>query len=256
MRRSSSLLLVLALAAAVCAFGQVLDPNIGIFDPGASCAPTCGLHPNPIPTNEFGVWNFGNAGNGSTPWFLILALPDFAGSAPSLTSDSSSPDKFTATNILLTDSKFLPASGSLYDFVAPATGGLTGNSSMSSATMFPPTAPPPSFFDVFVFSMSPVSPATDLPPQVAELFDTSLIAGSFVAAVGTDSKGQQFSTPFTTAGLAHSSSTTSTTTSTSTSGPGGGPASGPQVPEPSGIVLLGTALLAASAGLRKKLVRS
>ena len=245
MRRSSSLLLVIALAAAVCAFGQVLDPNIGIFDPGASCAPTCGLHPNPIPTNEFGVWNFGNAGNGSTPWFLILALPDFTGLAPSLTSDSSSPDKFTATNIPLSNSDFMSSSGSLYDFVAPATGGLTGNSSMSSATMFPPTAPPPSFFDVFVFSMSPA-----LPPQVAELFDTSLIAGSFVAAVGTDSKGQQFSTPFTTAGLAH------TTTSTSTSGPGGSPASGPQVPEPSGIVLLGTALLAASAGLRKKLVRS
>src|SRR5215469_1741484 len=206
MRRSSSLLLVLVLAAAVCAFGQILDPNIGIFDPSASCAPTCGLHPNPIPTTEFGVWNFGNAGNGTTPWYLILALPDFTGSTPSLTSDPSSPDSFTATNIPLTDSMFLPTSGVLYDFVAPATGGLKGDSSMSAADMFPPSAPPPSFFDVFVFSMSPA-----LPAQVAELFDTSLIAGSFVAAVGTDSKGQQFSTPFTTAGLAHTSSTTTTT---------------------------------------------
>jgi hypothetical protein len=50
--------------------------------------------------------------------------------------------------------------------------------------------------------------------------------------------------------------TTTTGPTTTTSGPGGGPASGPLVPEPSSVALLGSALIAVTIGLRKKLIRS
>jgi hypothetical protein len=105
----------------------------------------------------------------------------------------------------------------------------------------------PTSFEVYLFSMSP-----SLPHQTALLFDTSIVAGTFVAVLGAsvDDKGHEkvFNSPFTTAGLGGGPPTTS--------GPGGNPASGPLVPEPSSIVLLGSALVAVTAGLRKKLSRS
>ena len=256
-KRSFKFLPVLIVALSVCAFGQIIDPNVGVFDPSAACAPTCGLHPNPIPLTEFGVWNFGGAG-APIPWYIIFAVPDNTGGAPTLSSDPSSPDSFTASGP--TDAgAYLPTSSqTLYEFAAPATTLNAAeinaaNNSMNTTNMF--VGSTPSSFEVYVFSMDPA-----LPSQVAELFDTNIVAGTFVAVLGVDTTGpneQVFSTPFTTAGLGGSSSSSSSSSSSrSSSGPGGGPASGPGTPEPNSIVLLGSALLAITAGLRKKFARS
>jgi len=172
MKRSLKLLPVLLLALSICAFGQIIDPNVGVFDPSAACAPTCGLHPNPIPLTEFGVWNFGNAG-APLPWYIIFAVPDNTGGAPTLSSDPASPDSFTATGP--TDAgAYLPTSSqTLYEFAGPSTT-LTAseigaaNNSMNTTNMF--VGGTPTSFEVYVFSMDPA-----LPSQVAELFDTNIV---------------------------------------------------------------------------------
>jgi hypothetical protein len=257
MKRSLRLLPVLLLALSFCAFGQITDPNVGVFNPSAACAPTCGTDPNPISLTEFGVWNYGNAGT-PLPWYILFAVPNDVGGAPTLTSDASSPDSFTASGPTDVGAYLSSSAQTEYEFAASATT-LTAaeinaaNNSMNTSNMFGTAEQAafggtPTSFEVFVYSMNP-----DLPNQVAELFDTSIVAGTFVTVLGATSDGKHvFATPFTTSGLGGSSASTST----STSGPGGGPASGPQIPEPNTIVLLGSALLAVTAGLRKKLIRS
>src|SRR5215471_5038096 len=233
MRRTLILLPILVIALSVCTFGQIIDPNVGVFDPSAACAPTCGLHPNPIPLTEFGVWNFSGGAGAPLPWYIIFAVPDNTGGAPTLSSDPASPDSFTASGP--TDAgAYLPTSSqSLYEFAGPSTT-LTAseigaaNNSMNTSNMF--VGGTPTSFEVYVFSMDPA-----LPSQVAELFDTNIVAGTFVAVLGADRTGensQVFSSPFTTAGLGGSSSSSSS----SSSGPGSGPASGPSTPEPNSIV--------------------
>ena len=115
----------------------------------------------------------------------------------------------------------------------------------------------PSSYTLYVWSIS----TTNFNGNSATNITSTLPVGSFLAAFGEEAScaplncnngGEVFSTQFTNTGLV----TASATTTTSSSGPGGGPASGPQVPEPSGIVLLGTALLAVTAGLRKKFIHS
>ena len=259
-----SILPILFLALSVCAFGQIVDPNVGVFDPSAACAPTCGTDPNPIPLTEFGVWNYGNAGE-PLPWYIIFAVPN-GGAAPTLASDASSPDSFAVSGPTDVGAYLSSSSQTEYEFAASATTLSAAeigaaNNSMNTTNMFGAAeqaafGSTPTSFEIFVYSLSPA-----LPAQVAELFDTNIIAGTFVSVLGVERvtknngeiQSQVFATPFTTAGLGATGTTTTTTT---TGGPGGGPASGPLVPEPSSIVLLGSALIAATAGLRKRLIRS
>lgn len=263
MKRSLTLLPVLLLALSIGAFGQILDPNVGVFDPAAGCAPTCGIHPNPIPLTNFGVWNFGNAGEEALPWYLIFAVPNNSGGAPTL-SDAGNPPAnggpFTASGPTDAGAWGSGSSQTLYEFAGPSTT-LTAaeinaaNNSMNTTNMFGAAeqtafGSTPSAFEVYLFSMS-----GSLPHQTAEFFNTSIVAGTFVAVLGVSGQGTKqdkvYASPFTTAGLGGGSSTGPTT-----GGPGGGPASGPQVPEPNSIVLLGSALLAVTAGLRKRFARS
>lgn len=266
MKRSLTLLPVLLLALTIGAFGQVLDPNVGVFDPGAACAPTCGIHPNPIPLTTFGVWNFGNAGEDANPWYIIFAVPNNTGGAPTL-SDGGNTPTFTGTGPTDAGSWGSGSSQTLYEFAGPSTSLSASeigaaNNSMNTTNMFGAAeqaafGSTPTAFEVYLYSMSP-----SLPHQTSLLFDTSIVAGTFVAVLGAsiDKHGNDhvYASPFTTAGLGGSSSTTTTTTTTTTSssGPGVASASGPSVPEPNGIVLLGSALLVLCAGLRKRFVRS
>ena len=91
----------------------------------------------------------------------------------------------------------------------------------------------PTSFEIFVYTVSPAING-DTPYSFSSSPD--LVAGTFLAALG-GTKGE-YSTPFTTTGLVGG-----TSGSSSGGGPGGGPASGPLVPEPSSIVLLGSALV-------------
>ena|SRR5437870_316041 len=266
MRRSLTILPLLIVALSICAFGQILDPNVGVFDPNAACAPTCGTDPNSIPLTQFGVWNYGNAGQ-PLPWYIIFAVPNDTTGVPPPLSDGGNTPVFTAA--FAGDAGAYLASSSLneYQFAASKTT-LTAdeinaaNSSMNTTNMFGAAeqaafGSTPTSFEIYVYSMSPA-----LPEQTTELFNTSIVAGTFVTVLGVervtknngDIQSQVFATPFTTAGLAGGPATTTTTTTTV-----GGSASesaGSGVPEPSGIVLLGSALLAACAGLRKRFTRS
>jgi hypothetical protein len=263
--RKFNLVLALLLAASVCAFGQIIDPNVGIFDPAAACAPTCGDHPNSITLTEFGVWNYGNAGE-PLPWYIIFAVPEDDGGAPTLSSNAGSPDSFTATGPTDAGSWDSSSSQTLYEFVAPFTTMTAdeinaANNSMNTTNMFGPEEEAafgsmPSAFEVYLYSMSP-----GLPVQTAELFDTSIVAGTFVAVLGVEHgtnpaghpQTQVFATPFTTSGLGVTTSTTTTTTTTTTLS---GPFTAGAIPEPNTIFLLGTALLGITTALRKRLRRS
>jgi hypothetical protein len=256
MRRSLRLLPVLLLAVSFSVFGQITDPNVGVFDPSLACAPTCGTDPNAIPLTEFGVYNHGPGT--ADPWYLIFAVPTDGitpAAAPGTpTSDALSPDSFTASGPTDVGAYLSSSSLTEYEFAASATT-LTAaeigvaNNSMNTTNMFGTAeqtafGSTPTAFEIFVYSMAP-----GLPEKVAELFDTSIVAGTFITVLGVSADGKHvYATPFTTAGLGGGPPTTS--------GPGGNPASGPLVPEPSSIVLLGSALVAVTAGLRKKLSRS
>jgi len=170
---------------------------------------------------------------------------------------------------------FLPTTtGSIYDFASGVTGLSSGNNSMSAANMFGSDEAAafgsmPTSFEIFVYTVDGYLYVGDGGDYFAS--SPSLVAGTFLAAIsgkqeisedGTahDIEGV-FSTPFRTAGLVTGDTTTTgptttTTGPTTTSGPGGGPASGTMMPEPSSFVLLGSALVAVIAGLRKKLIRS
>src|SRR5258708_7631462 len=96
-------------------------------------------------------------------------------------------------------------------------------------------------------------------------FNSTLPVGTIVLGYGCQGSGSQctnssnpFANPFTQSGIVNggSTSTSSTTTTTSTTSTSlSGPFSTGGVPEPSGVILFGSALLGLSAVLRKKFIR-
>jgi len=98
-------------------------------------------------------------------------------------------------------------------------------------------------------------------------FNSTLPVGTMVVGYGCQGSGSPctnasnpFANPFTQSGIVNGGSTstsTSTTTTTSTTSTSlSGPFSTGGVPEPSGVILFGSALLGLSAVLRKKFIRS
>jgi hypothetical protein len=188
------------------------------------------------------------------PWYLLISVPF----------TDPEPDPFVAPTITggpgFTISAGVDAGdfnagapGDIYAFAAPSDGAGVGDNSMNSTNMFGSQeqaafGSTPSGFEIFVYTISPGF-AGETPYQFFS--SPNLIAGTFLAATGNSA---DTSTPFTTTGLV--GGTTGPTTGPTTSGPGGSPASGPLVPEPSSIALLGSALVAVTIGLRKKLIRS
>jgi hypothetical protein len=208
-------------------------------DPVFICAPPaaaigCSGDPNTVSNTTFGMYKNGS-GDSASPWYLILALPDYSGSAPSLTNNGGfSLDSTTAYpgGIENAGDWGSGSTKSLYDFV-----GLTGDSSMNVANLFGPSETAafggsgPSFFDVFVYQYTP-----DFASGTAYTFDvggTGLPNGTFVAVSGGSNP---FSVPFTTAGVVDA--------------PVGSP-----VPEPTSIVLFGSTLVGAGIVMRKRLSR-
>ena len=278
MTRKLTLLLVF-LAASISALAQIS------FCPGDHwdyCGTTTGADGKTIavPKETEGLeghtyaayWFFGDGSYSITsdPWYLLLAVPNYVGGAPGLEAPYPAPSTDAGT--------FLPTTtGSIYDFTSGLTGISGGDGSMSADNMFGSDeqaefGSTPTSFEIFVYSVDgPIAPNTGS----SILFTPNLVAGTFLAAVSgkrvfvsTEENGGVwidtagvFSTSFTFAGLVTGGTTTAgpTTTTTgpttTTSGPGGGPPGGP-VPEPSSIVLLGSALVAVTAGLRKKLIPS
>src|SRR5438552_785496 len=168
MRLTFTILPLLIVALSICAFGQILDPNVSVFDPSAACAPAdCGADPNPIPLTQFAVYNHGDAGQ-PLPWYIIFAVPNDTTLVPPPLSDGGNTPVFTAT--FAGDAGAYLASSSLneYQFAASKTT-LTAdeinaaNSSMNTTNMFGAAeqaafGSTPTSFEIYVYSMSPALP--------------------------------------------------------------------------------------------------
>jgi len=248
------MLLVLLLAVSISAFGQFIDPQI---QTSSGCSPNC-AQTDPIPIDSTGFEIYVNNPTGpDSPWFLVIGTPvpdsDPAPTAPVVTSTGVA-DLFAVgpgADAGAFDSTSCPVSTcDVYSFsglTATKIGSEQVDNWFGSAEQaaFGST---PGYFEIFVYTVTPA-----LPGKTGEFFDASLIAGTFVVAYGTS--GQfEFSNPFTTAGLVTSAGPGPGPGPGE--GPGGNPAETPTVPEPNGIVLVGSALLAVCAGLRKRLIRS
>jgi hypothetical protein len=257
MTKSFGVFTVLALALSMAAFGQVIDPDpVGFCAPAGDCFTGAGLGGETIPvgTTTFQMEKNGADKSTSTdPWYLLVAVPDGIGGAPVITSTD-----FTEIGSPVPKGQLLqttPSGTSIYDIAG--VGGDTNNSMNAPNLFCDGAAIPcatsneinahgslPTFFEVYLYSFTP-SFVGGFTPYIFNVAGSGLVGGTYLAASGGS---PPFSTPFTTTGLAY----TSTSSSSSSQG---SPESGPEVPEPNSIVLLGTALLAAGTVLRKKLVR-
>lgn len=197
--RKFTVLGLLMLAFSVSAFGQVIDPNVGFCNPPATASACQGqTETNPITSGtSFGMWSFG--GNDSTAtWYLLVAVPQT--SQMSITAPTITGTGFT---ISFTSSAFFTPSSSsgIQDLFTQTTG--NGNESMNATNLFGELekaafGSTPADFDVLLYTVTGAFSGS-----TAYSFTASpgLINGTFLAANGTDTKGAQMSTPFTTAGL-------------------------------------------------------
>ena len=174
----------------------------------------------------------GNASNST--WELIIALPNYTGSAPVITA----PAAFTAVGSPTNPGDYLPTSSDLYSFA-----GTSGKGSMNAANLFGSNeitdfGSAPSFFDVFVyFYHGAIVPSTAYQFTVG---GSGLEDGTFLAA--TDGSSST-STPYTTAGLVGGTGCAADSVCDSRS----------VVPEPTSIVLLSTVCLFVGLALSKRL---
>jgi hypothetical protein len=215
-------LLLLAIIALVFACSpavradDITDPDPVGFCPPPATVPACTTASPVGHTIAVGSTSIGMEKNGSgmsaSPWFLLVAVPNYSGSAPTLSIAG-------FTEGAVNSATYLPsASGSIY-----ALFGIVGDSSMRASNMFGSIeaaafGSTPTSFDVFEYSFT--GPFDSWTPYTITVGGTGLSAGTFLAASGGS---QPFSTPFTTTGLVN----------------------GPTVPtpEPGSLTFLGAGLL-------------
>lgn len=237
------------IAAAVLLFGLSIPAfadNVGFCPPPATataCTTANGLGNETIKvgTTSFGMWAAGT-NNSSSPWYLLLAVPEMtpgSASAPTVTSSSFTQIGTTADAGAFTQT----TAGSIYQFAQAAgdiPSSLGSNSSMNASNLFCDGASIPctnsneiqafgklpNDFEIFAYTFSP-----GINGKTPYEFSTSpLTSGTYLAALGVGGKKNniQFSTPFTTTGLA--------------------------VPEPATISMFGGGLIGLAGFLRRKLL--
>lgn len=262
--RVATLITLFVLALSVSAFGQTLDP-IGFCPPPgsvANCTTANGLGGESIGIagDTFAMASNGSSGS-SNPWYLLIAIPDYSGPAPTFTStdifsqtgSTVNAGDYSASSTCGVDKHGNPVTCSnIYDFASQTVAGLNNGISQNStsfgnldgANEQAASGSTPNFFDVFVYTFHP-----EITSMVVYKFDvagTGLPAGTFLFGAG-GSNNQ--STPYTTAGLVNGPGCTGT--NGCTAGPGGG-----TVPEPTSIILLGTIGLLVTTGIRKRSKRA
>jgi hypothetical protein len=143
------------------------------------------------------MWSFGSNDSTST-WYLLVAVPQTSQmsiTAPTITG--------TGFSISSTSSAFFTSSssGGIQDLFSQTNG--NGNESLNASNMFGSLeqaafGSTPADFDVLLYTVTGAFSGS-----TAYSFTASpgLIAGTFLAANGTDTKGAALATPFTTAGL-------------------------------------------------------
>ena len=203
---------LLAVGVTAAARAQIIDPNIGFCAPPSS-ATACSGQPdtNPIASGgAIGMWSFGEH-TSSDPWYLILAIPVgtyTSSTAPQLTSSSFNSGDPTSPSFLTTGSS-TPSnfnSGSIptdiYSYLGAQVGNLSADNSMNTTNMFGGLEQHafgsiPSYFQLLVYTFTTGNIIGNT--SYSFISSTPLPPGTFLAAVADG--GQQFSTPFTTAGL-------------------------------------------------------
>jgi len=256
MTRCSSLLLVLLLAASVCAFGQtaLLDPLHGFCAGAGQCADNGTNSPTSTnPPSDFGFTVSPGAQTGDL--LLEILVPgneQTAGASYGVTGAATgSATLFSAT-----------------DFTSGDLGAYLGQTISSPANpiggFLPATQaldPAATGFSVYQFDAGTQLLLDASNPNVSPLFNLtgtipigSYIVGFLDTTTGCGKKGAgpcEIATALSGAIFETSASTSTSTTSTSTSlsGPF---TTGNNVPEPGSVVLFGSALLAVSAILQKK----
>ena len=151
------------------------------------------------------------SGTSASPWYLLVAVPNYSGSAPTLSIAG-----FTEGSTVNSKPFLFGASGSIYDLF-----GLVGDGSMNSGSLFGSNevaafGSVPTSFDVFEYSFT--GPFNSWTPYTITVGGSGLSAGTFLAASGGSNP---FSTPYTTAGLV----------------------GGVNTPEPASLTMLGAGLL-------------
>lgn len=194
---------------------DVPDP-VGFCPPPAT-VPACTTAGSLGETIAVGSTSIGMEKNGNglsdSPWFLLVAVPNSSGVAPTLSIAG-----FTEGGTVNSATFLATTSGSIYDLF-----NLVGDGSMNASNMFGSIevaafGSTPAYFDVFEYSFTGAFDSWT--PYVITVGGTGLGAGTFLAASGGSNP---FSTPFTTTGLVN----------------------GPSIPtpEPSSLAFLGAGLL-------------
>ena len=192
-----TLLAAITLMLSVRGFGETIEFDPVGFCPPPATAAACTTSTGPggeailIGSTSFGMFKNGNGGTPSNPWYLLVAIPNYSGGAPTLTSLS-----FTL-NSTTDKGQFLSTSGkTLYTFA-----GLTGDSSMNVGNMFGSAysawyGSTPSYYEVFKYSFSPA--IANNTPYLFNVGGSGLPVGTILAGAGGTNP---FTTPWTVAGL-------------------------------------------------------
>lgn len=203
--------LLFFLSIGVCATRAAFADNI--LDPVGFCAApatvqTCttgtGIAGETIgisSSTSFGMFKNGNGGTASSPWLLLVIVPEPMNggiSAPTITNVG---NYFTQQGPTIDEGSFFQSSnGSIYDLVGQPGDNLTAaNQSMNAPNLFSQNevnarGSLPSYFEVFGYSLTPA-----IQDNTGYTFSASgLVAGTYLAAAGGS---QPFSTPYTVTGL-------------------------------------------------------
>lgn len=215
------LLLTLGLAFAwtIPARADDLADPIGFCAPPATvpaCTTGTGIGGETIAVGSTSIGMEKNgSGTSSSPWFLLVAVPNYSGTAPTLSIAG-----FTEGGTVNSKTFLSTSSGDIYDLF---TGLTASNGSLNATNLFGSNeaaafGSTPTSFDVFEYSFTGAFDSWT--PYTITVGGSGLAAGTFLAGYGGS---QPFSTPYTTAGLVN----------------------GPSVPtpEPSSFMLLGAGLL-------------